>query len=352
MWNGLYHPAQDERCDECGRVFYWDNLKFVAITLVVVGHFVFVTQLSPAMSAIRFSIYLFHMPLFVFVSGYFSKSFVKGHRFKVEKIISYLSLWVALKVALFLADRLMLGTAWSQFTFLSAGDLPWYMLSMAAWLTTVFLVKDISPKYVMAASIVFAVVAGYSPVFSSTFSASRIVTFAPFFLLGFYVDKQRAWKTLETRWLPVAALAFLASLLAVVFVSTHELHRISGFFSGLNSYASLGLPVLGGPVRLAVMGFSALTGFAVMCLVPRRRLLIAALGSRTLQIYCLHYFLVDLFVRYRIGNALQTYVPSLWKPVVILIGIAVTFALSARFFEPPFRWVMSWKLATARHSRG
>ena len=54
-----------------GRVSLWDNLKFMAIVLVVVGHFAdYLTETSMVSRSIRLFIYAFHMPLFFFVSGY------------------------------------------------------------------------------------------------------------------------------------------------------------------------------------------------------------------------------------------------------------------------------------------
>ena len=50
------------------RIAYWDNLKGILIALVVLGHTG--TALGDKWLSV---IYAFHMPLFVFVSGYFSR---------------------------------------------------------------------------------------------------------------------------------------------------------------------------------------------------------------------------------------------------------------------------------------
>ena len=58
------------------RDLYWDSLKFVLIFLVVYGHTI--ETYSPDGSinrAIYNLIYVFHMPLFIFISGYFSKKY-------------------------------------------------------------------------------------------------------------------------------------------------------------------------------------------------------------------------------------------------------------------------------------
>ena len=56
------------------RIYYWDNLKFILIAFVALGHFVEVqiNDFSNFKGAFLF-IYLFHMPLFVFITGFFLK---------------------------------------------------------------------------------------------------------------------------------------------------------------------------------------------------------------------------------------------------------------------------------------
>ena len=54
------------------RSLYWDTLKGILIILVVFGHCG--TALGDKLIS---SIYIFHMPLFVLISGYFSKKQVE-----------------------------------------------------------------------------------------------------------------------------------------------------------------------------------------------------------------------------------------------------------------------------------
>lgn len=55
------------------RDVYWDSLKFFLIALVVIGHFTELNNPVGSINRVIFNfIYLFHMPLFVFVSGRFS----------------------------------------------------------------------------------------------------------------------------------------------------------------------------------------------------------------------------------------------------------------------------------------
>ena len=56
------------------RSSYWDNIKGFLIILVVFAHCLYDFQDDALIGAIVKSIYLFHMPAFIFVSGFFGKS--------------------------------------------------------------------------------------------------------------------------------------------------------------------------------------------------------------------------------------------------------------------------------------
>ena len=54
------------------RESYWDNLKFILIYCVVLGHCLGCCTTSGLSVALWDFVYLFHIPLFVFISGRFS----------------------------------------------------------------------------------------------------------------------------------------------------------------------------------------------------------------------------------------------------------------------------------------
>ena len=69
------------------RSIFFDNIKGLLIFLVVLGHCFFGFQNRPYIGLFVLAIYYVHMPAFIFVSGYFSKS--KNSRSK-ERIIKYI----------------------------------------------------------------------------------------------------------------------------------------------------------------------------------------------------------------------------------------------------------------------
>ena len=83
------------------RQYRYDNLKFFLIVLVVVGHFLeFYDTRSDIFKSLFVFIYSFHMPLFLFVSGLFTRE----KPVSVEKIIFYFILGYALKMLIYVVD--------------------------------------------------------------------------------------------------------------------------------------------------------------------------------------------------------------------------------------------------------
>ena len=69
---------------------YFDNAKFVLIFLVVFGHMIspYRTDSSGMLSIYHF-IFIFHMPVFILLAGYFSKNF---HKRILQKIFTKVAL--------------------------------------------------------------------------------------------------------------------------------------------------------------------------------------------------------------------------------------------------------------------
>ena len=77
------------------RMPYWDNLKGLLIFLVVLGDFFWQYSDYRGILGMTLAIYVFHMPAFVFISGYFSKS---GKSTSAETLVKFLIWFVFLNV--------------------------------------------------------------------------------------------------------------------------------------------------------------------------------------------------------------------------------------------------------------
>lgn len=99
---------------------YFDNLKFILIACVVAGHALEpLNATSPLSHALYNFIYFFHIPLFVFVTGYFSK--------QMDKIGGLVALYLVFETLYTLMDYVLNQRDVFHFTYLTPYWVTWYL---------------------------------------------------------------------------------------------------------------------------------------------------------------------------------------------------------------------------------
>lgn len=327
------------------RVATWDNLKFVLIVLVVIGHFLDShTQNSGVANRIFLFIYTFHMPLFVFVSGLFSKSTVRGDSLNVGRVYAFLVLYLAL-AALTYVLKLCFGQK-ADIELLGTYHVQWYMLVMAAFLLITYALRRLPPMLVFTVSIVLSCFAGYDPDIGNVLCLSKIVSFFPFFLAGYYLDSEKLLAFLRQKWVRLLACAVLA---VFVFVVIFYIEWYSDTFRPLlilstpGVYQKLPVPALGAINRLAYYGMVFLISFSIIALTPRKKTVFSTIGQRTLQIYFFHVPLLTLYFNLGVHAFLCAILPLPTTAILILVSLVVTAILSPRILGAPFHALMKIK---------
>lgn len=289
------------------RSAYFDNLKGVLIILVVMGHLAapIGTADHHAVSAIVDFFFIFHMPLFIFVSGLFCKSAYRDGRFRSDVVLFYLVVCLLMYTGLQL-EIMSWGNdkAYNPFT-LGGGSVPWYLMALAIYVGMTPFFSRIRPSIAVSAAVVVACAAGYFKL-GDVFTASRVVVFLPFFLMGYYVNPKtitgvidrldRGGALFKLRILAVCIL--VVAFIALLLCSNEMLVYLKGLFKGRSSYGQI-IDSSGVPFgRLRSCGFRfvyyagvALISACVMLLVPRRSAgLLTRTGLHSLQVYVLHAF--------------------------------------------------------------
>ncbi len=175
-----------------------DGLKFLLIFLVVLGH------LSYYDYGIELNkmIYSFHMPVFVFLSGYFtslkSNSEKQAMWLKKAAIIFLLAQFAHITIAVvsrYLSAAMSITT---PLYFISLDDfiVPkfalWYILCLIYWRLIAWNAIDKTHGlWWLIGSFILSIIAGVVPI-GETFSFQRAFAFFPFFVLGL-VFRQRNW---------------------------------------------------------------------------------------------------------------------------------------------------------------
>ena len=161
---------------------YFDNLKGILILLVVIGHFVLPMERTRPVWAIFYIIYLFHMPMFAMVSGYFAKGMYRNGTFKMERFLRILWLYIVFKMAVHITENLAAGTSFMKpIDFFFEGGSPWYLLAMMWWYLSIPFTSMFKPKAVMATAFVISILSGYQVSLGDGLAMCRTLAFAPFF---------------------------------------------------------------------------------------------------------------------------------------------------------------------------
>lgn len=155
----------------------FDNLKGILIFLVVFGHLLELVG-GPAAAWLYRLIYSFHMPAFVFCSGWFAR--FDAARFFRRLLYPYL----VYQTLYLLFDRLVLhGDAPLQYT--TPYWLLWYLFSMMLWTLLLPLIDGVkSPKAALLACLAAALASGFDPTIGYNMSLSRTLVLLPFFAAG------------------------------------------------------------------------------------------------------------------------------------------------------------------------
>jgi fucose 4-O-acetylase-like acetyltransferase len=284
------------------RDFLFDNLKFVLITFVVFAHFIepFIDQ-SITIKGLFVGIYFFHMPFFIFISGYFSKSVASQ---SIESnlrnlFIPYLifsSLW-------YLKDDLVFSSLWFPKGGFHITDFSlnvvippfhfWYFLSLFFWRLTLKVVQKIRSYFVV--SIVIALLIGFTSDIGQPLSLSRTITLFPFFILGTLCSED-VIKDLHKKkyWIPVgiAAWCTLDYIMMKFYPDTFSI-----VFWDESYMVATGSKLIGFAERSVLFVVAILSSLAVLALTPAKKSFMSAIGAKTLPIYAFHAFLVPRFMK-------------------------------------------------------
>ena len=191
---------------------YWDSLKFLLIVLVVYGHslapFVYYNGFYMTIYNI---IYLFHMPLFIFVSGRFSH--VHDKRRYIESILKLFETFVVFQILRAILLVLHGGNLTVDVLTTPIWIL-WYLVALIYWRLIIYYISsDWLNKHKMLVLIIsffISLVAGFIPV-ERIFVIQKSLALFPFFMLGYFSTEIDIFKYI--RKIP----SFVAVLFIIVF---------------------------------------------------------------------------------------------------------------------------------------
>lgn len=290
------------------REYLFDNYKVLLIILVVIGHFIEPNyEQNPFLYELKWGIVAFHMPAFIFISGYFSKKIPS-----IKKMISGLIIpYFVYEILYYLLYTFILDKETGLYFTRPKFSL-WYLMALFAWRILAPYVQKIPGKF--ALSIVAGLLIGLTNL-DNFLSIPRIVFFFPFFLAGLNFDSSRLTR-FRNRKGYIGALTILGALAVVLFTDERHHSLTPQIFYGRYSYHDL---ELGNPegilIRILCYAVSFLLIYLFMLVLPTEKKSYSYLGERTMAIYIFHGFIYSCL---KYGSSVLSSVESNLESILLL----------------------------------
>ncbi|MGJ7912672.1 acyltransferase family protein [Neobacillus sp. LXY-1] len=274
------------------RSLYFDNAKFILIFLVVFGHVISPLKDNNEILFTLYSvIFLFHMPAFIFISGYFSKGFhKKGNFIKTVKrvLIPYLIFQFVYSIFYYVLGQ----ESTLKIDLLHPHWTLWFLLSLFYW--NLFLYAFSKLKWVgLGIAVFIGIGIGYFDQIGSYLSLSRTFVFFPYFLFGFLLDSKHLKVVKKVKHSTI--IGFTVLLITMVLFAFLFPKDAIPWLLGDTSYANLdvkGIGLTNGIIRASQYILTVIVMYGFLAMVPTKGFKMTDIGQRTLYIYLLHGFII------------------------------------------------------------
>lgn len=259
------------------RSLYWDNIKGFLILLVVFAHILYQFKAGSGYINATFDyIYMFHMPAFVFISGYFGKSERSrsfGNIFKfafLYFIFNSITLFIKYKDGLTSLTEPLYSY--------------WYLIALIAWRLTAHKIAKI--RGIVVILFAAAMISGFFPSIDNHFAIARIIGFYPFYMLGYKLTEEKSKKLTGISYSNRMLLGIVSVLgAAILAFALHVILDFKGMALYLQPYKDL-TEVLG---RAVFFTTALLVLFALRSLAHEKELpFLTLFGRNSLWIFVLH----------------------------------------------------------------
>lgn len=308
---------------------YFDNGKFFLILLVIFGHL-----LAPFREENYFIynlylfIYSFHMPAFIFISGFFSKSFSNKKNQLNNNFYKFIIPYIVFQL-IYSFFYWITGIKDSMsFNLIIPNWSLWFLVSSFFWQISLYFFSKLKSGIGISISILMSLLIGYVPFIGEELTLQRTFVFLPFFLIGYYFKKESIDLFKNSKWKKWFSLT-LPILFSIIYF-TSDINKY--FFFGSKPYEDfLNIVELGPSVRLfsLILGIIGLIGF--FSLVPLDHYTFTKLGRNTIIVYLFHGFFVRLLrlidFPYYLNNS---YILVIL--ILFIISIFLVIILSNKYF--------------------
>jgi fucose 4-O-acetylase-like acetyltransferase len=301
---------------------WFDNAKMALVTLVVVGHALILLPSSAFNAHLYDFLYAWHVPAFVLVTGYLSRSFSWERRRLYQLVRTVVVPYVIFECAIALF-RIHVGGEQLQDLFKDPHWPMWYLSALFFWrlATPIFTRIPAALPVALVISLVAGLYAG------DTLDVARILGLLPFFVMGLQATPERLERLRRPAVQLAGVLVFAGIWVATTWTDqwaeTEWLYYRARYaeFDVSDPQAFL--------IRAVILAVGTLGALSFLALVPRVGGWFTRMGAWTLVVYLFHGFAVK-------GAGYAGYTEwaerhaTLALPLTIAASIALSFLLAWR----------------------
>ena len=296
------------------RSAFWDNFKGILIFLVVFAHILYDVRSWDSIALIVKTIYVFHMPAFVFTTGFLSKS---KHSCSGKSLLKLLFAYFIFNTITMVYSYFAQG---DSILLLSPYNSNWYLLAVIVWR----LIADKIPRTKAAFAVIIcaAIAVGFFGDVTNILSIARIIAFFPFFIAGYFLPEDKLKEFLTQRkpshyakgvFLVIVSV-FLALLAAVRFGLTTDRMMMFPFTSPADILT-----------RAVIFAISAFFILGMTLALPEKKIpLLTKMGRNSLSIFLLHR-IPTIIISHALAPKAESFI--LVVSVLSAVGIVVVCSL-------------------------
>ncbi|WP_448316942.1 acyltransferase family protein [Streptomyces sp. CO7] len=345
------HSAPDQGLGApASRDAFFDNAKFLAILLVAIGHaWEPLREGDRGVLALYMFVYAFHMPAFIVVSGYFSRSFdASPHRVR-RLVTGFVVPYVLFETAYALFTRWSDDDPGRPVTLLDPTYVTWFLAALFVWRLTAPLWRSL--RWPLPVALGVAMLAALSPSIGEDLDLQRVLQFLPYFVLGLGLRPEHfalvRHPVVRVLSVPVAVAGLAAAWWAVPRMNYAWLYHSS-------AAQQLGMPWWAGPLMtLLLFGCAMALVVCFLAWVPARRTWFTVLGEGTLYGYLLHGFFMKFLAHTSFYDLLRPHGGAGLLVVTVLGALVVTALCTApvrRLFRPVVEPRTDWAFRGPRET--
>lgn len=330
------------------RDYWFDNAKALLIFLVVIGHLaeILINRVdfpggTPNWLWTTYrGIYSFHMPVFLIISGRFSRKRIDHN--------DWVSVFNKLVIPYILAQTLMMFAyaffnyaSIASFSYLSPMFGLWYLLAIALYQLVTPWFSKIKGYFWISIILMFIFAFGKVAPFGIFM---RFIMFYPFFLFG-YLTSTKKLDFCKRWWFRIVSICAIIALIILVsqYSDCFKVSLLTGkrvYWEAIK-YWNLTKPQYA-LFLFARYSLGFICYFLLLGICPSKKIFSTCLGTNSTYIYILHLFIIiGISGLHKYRGFLNLFASSKRAFVFVLMGLPLSFLLVSKPVKALTRWLIS-----------